>query len=250
MAGWVKLHRQFISWEWFDTSDMVKLFIFLLLSANHDSNTWRGVNIERGQYLTGLNSLSDKTKISIQTLRTCLKRLEKTGEINTQVTNKYRLITVCNYDSYQDNQQATNKQTNKQLTINQQATNNKQEEKELKEEKETYIYNQFYDEQLKLSDNNQSYEIFIKWLFGNNILERILDGVLKMREQMNFKQFKSLEKAWLELKDDSTVEQPKIQELLVSMENWVVKDNKNYKTTVAGMLRTFLKRNTKKVKQW
>jgi hypothetical protein len=114
---------------------MVKLFIFLLLSANHTDGIWRGIKIERGQYLTGLNSLNEKTKISIQTLRTCLKRLEKTGEINMQVTNKYRLITICKYESYQDSQQATNKLPNNQLTSNQQATNSKQEEEEYKKKK-------------------------------------------------------------------------------------------------------------------
>lgn len=121
--GWISLHRKFLEWEWFSDNSMVKLFIFLLLKANHKSSTWKGIEIKRGQLLTGLNKLNFETKISIQTLRTCLKRLEKTQEINMQVTNKHRIITVCNYDSYQNVQQATNKRTNKQLTSNQQATN-------------------------------------------------------------------------------------------------------------------------------
>lgn len=121
--GWVKLHRRFTDWEWFNISEMVHLFIYLMLNANHDDNEWRGIFIKRGQILTGLNSLHQKTKISNQTLRTCLKRLEKTGEINIQSTNKYSIITICNYDSYQLEQQTTNKQTNKQLTNNQQTTN-------------------------------------------------------------------------------------------------------------------------------
>jgi hypothetical protein len=136
MDGWIKLHRKFLSWEWFDISDMIKLFIFLSLSANHTDGTWRGIEIKRGQYLTGLNSLSEKTKISIQTLRTCLKRLEKTGEINMQVTNKYRMITICNYDSYQESQQPHSKQPNKQPTSSQQAANSKQECKKDNNEKE------------------------------------------------------------------------------------------------------------------
>ena len=123
MEGWISLHRQFLSWEWFDDNNMVKLFIYLLLKANHKKGTHQGLTIKRGQLKTGLDKLNNETKITIQTLRTCLKRLEKTGEINMQVTNKYRVITVCNYELYQDNQQATNKQTNKQLTSNQQATN-------------------------------------------------------------------------------------------------------------------------------
>jgi len=123
MDGWISLHRKFIEWEWFSDNNMVKLFIYLLLKCNHSASTWKGVSVDRGQLITGLDKLSNDTKISIQTLRTCLSRLEKTQEINMQVTNKYRIITICNYDSYQDSQQATNKHTNKQLTSNQQTTN-------------------------------------------------------------------------------------------------------------------------------
>ncbi|TRZ80530.1 hypothetical protein D4R86_04220 [bacterium] len=123
MEGWIKLYRKFSEWEWFNISEMVHLFIYLLLNANHEDGEWRGIEIKRGQILTGLYKLNDKTKISIQTLRTCLKRLEKTNEINIQTTNKYSIITICNYESYQGIQQTTNKQPNKQLTSNQQATN-------------------------------------------------------------------------------------------------------------------------------
>ena len=123
MEGWIKLYRKFSEWEWFNISEMVHLFIFLLLNANHEDKEWRGILIKRGQILTGLNSLNQHTKISYQTLRTCLRRLEETKEINTQVTNKYRIITICNYESYQGEKLNTNKQSNIQLTNNKQTTN-------------------------------------------------------------------------------------------------------------------------------
>ena len=135
MDTWIKLYRQFAKWEWFNISEMVHLFIYLLISANNKEGEWRGVNVKRGQLITGLNSLHKATGISFQTLRTCLKRLEKTKEINMQSTNKYSIITICNYDEYQMKQQSTNKLPNKQLTSNQQTTNNKQEYKEGKEVK-------------------------------------------------------------------------------------------------------------------
>ena len=123
MTGWIKLHRKFIQWEWFTVDEMVKLFIYLLLSANHEDGNFQGTIVKRGQLITGLNKLSFNTGISIQTLRTCLKRLEKTSEINIQSTNKYSIITICNYDTYQSDQQTTNKQPNTRLTNNQQTTN-------------------------------------------------------------------------------------------------------------------------------
>ena len=139
MEGWIKLYRKFCEWEWFNISEMVHLYIHLLLNANQKDGEWRGILIKRGQILTGLNSLNEKTGISIQTLRTCLLRLESTNEITSKVTNKYRIITIIRYDDYQNINGVTNKlnnkQNNKQLTSNQQSTNNKQEYKEEKEYK-------------------------------------------------------------------------------------------------------------------
>ena len=127
MEGWIKLYRKFSDWEWFNISEMVHLFIYLLLNANHEEGTWRGITIKRGQILTGLNTLNEKTGISIRSLRTCLDRLQKTKEIDRQTTNKYSLITICNYESYQGNGITTDKQPDKQPTSNRQATDNKQE---------------------------------------------------------------------------------------------------------------------------
>jgi hypothetical protein len=152
--GWIKLSRKLIEWEWFDNSNMVKLFIYLLLKANHKENSHQGTKIKRGQIKTGLDSLSSALNIPKQQLRTCLKNLEKTGEINTQSTNKYRIITVCKYDSYQNDQQATNIQTNTQPTSNQQATNkqltaNKNDKNKKNDNNDKEIYKAF--DHLKIS---------------------------------------------------------------------------------------------------
>jgi len=123
MEGWIKLHRKFIDWEWFQDKNMVHLFLYLLLSANHKDNKWQGVDIKRGQLITGINKLNEKTKISIQSIRTCLSKLKSTGEITIEPTSKYSIITIFNYDSYQTLETATNKQNNKESTSDQQTTN-------------------------------------------------------------------------------------------------------------------------------
>jgi len=123
MEGWISLHRKFLEWEWFDDKNMVVLFIYLLLKANHAPVKWQGIDINKGEFVTSINKLSQALNISEQSVRTCLKRLEKTGEINKQSNTKLTKIIVCNYDSYQDAQQTTNKQTNKRVTNEQQTTN-------------------------------------------------------------------------------------------------------------------------------
>ena len=158
MEGWIKLHRRLINWEWYQDSNMVHLFIHLLLSANHKPGKWRGVDIDRGQLITGRNKLSEQTGISHQTIRTCIDRLKSTNELTIKVTNRYSLLTICNYEEYQLHELDTNQPTNQQSTNNQPATNqqlttNKKEknvknEKEFKEEVNSYS-NEYDDLMLK-----------------------------------------------------------------------------------------------------
>lgn len=137
--GWVKLHRRFLDWEWADNPDMVALWIHLLLMSNHDSQKWHGINIERGQCLTGRLKLAKTTGLSPQSIRTCLERLKSTNEITIKSTSQYSIITICNYDKYQTisnrTNQQINQQNNKPSTNHQPAINHKQECKELKNEK-------------------------------------------------------------------------------------------------------------------
>lgn len=129
--GFIFLHRRFLDWEWYGEPNMVALFIHILLSANYEPKRWKGIEVERGQFITSLQSLSDAIGVSVMKVRTCLKRLEETGEITAKTTNKYSIITICKYGSYQPqnsdtNKQVTNKQQtdNKQITIKQQSNNN------------------------------------------------------------------------------------------------------------------------------
>jgi len=101
MEGWIKLHKKFLKWEWSDDPNMVCLFIHLLIRANYEPSKWRGETIERGQLLTGRKQLSKWTGISERSIRTCLERLKTTSELTIKPTNKFSIITICNYEKYQ-----------------------------------------------------------------------------------------------------------------------------------------------------
>lgn len=127
MNGWIKLHRKFLKWEWYHNSEMVHLFLHLIIMANHEDKKWKGIIIKRGQIVTGRNIICLETGISIQSIRTCLNRLKSTNEITSRSTNRFSIITICNYECYQVNENDINQQinqlSNQQLTSNQPATN-------------------------------------------------------------------------------------------------------------------------------
>lgn len=123
MDGWIKIHRSFIDWEWYSEAKMVQLFIHVLLKANYSDNKWRGIEIKRGQFITSFSALAGETGQSVQNIRTGIKKLIMSQNLTIKSTNKYTVITVCNYGTYQSISEPANNLTNKPLTNNQQTTN-------------------------------------------------------------------------------------------------------------------------------
>lgn len=112
MEGWVKILRKFVNWEWYDDINTKTVFLHLLLTANYADKNWKGIEIKRGQKITSIKNLAKETNLSIQEVRTSLKRLKSTREITIETTNKYTLITIEKYNDYQDDGFKINKQNN------------------------------------------------------------------------------------------------------------------------------------------
>lgn len=135
--GWIKLFRRFLEWEWYDQTSMVRLFLHLLLKANYEDKKWHGIVIKRGQLVTSFTNLSAETGLSIQVVRSCLDKLQSTGEVNKQSTSQYTIITVCKFADYQqveESEQQTNNKptTSEQQTCNKRVTNNQQQHKNIR----------------------------------------------------------------------------------------------------------------------
>lgn len=101
MDGWIKLHRQILQWQWYDDANVFRLFLHLLLQANHDDLIWRGIEIKRGQKFTSVQHLGKELKISDKGIRIALSKLKKTGEIDIKGASNGTMITICKYDTYQ-----------------------------------------------------------------------------------------------------------------------------------------------------
>lgn len=101
MEGWISLHRKFLSWEWFGKPEMVQLFIWLLLNANYADKKWQGQVVKRGQIMTTTPKIMEALHLSERQVRTCISRLKSTGEVTVKTTNRFTIITICNYDRYQ-----------------------------------------------------------------------------------------------------------------------------------------------------
>jgi hypothetical protein len=136
MEGWIKLHRKLLDWEWYDEPNTLRLFLHLLLKANHKPKKYRGVDIKQGQVMTGYDRLANELGLSTQQIRTAINKLKLTNEITSVSNSQGTIIQIVKYKDYQVvTSKSTDKSTDEQQTSNKRITTNKKDNKE-KERKE------------------------------------------------------------------------------------------------------------------
>lgn len=119
MQGWIKLHRKLLDWGWYYDANVLRIFIHLLLTASHTCKNWGGIKIKPGDILIKQRDLAKELKVTHQQLRTVLEKLQSTHEITIKTTNKYSVVSINNWDDYQQNNTQNNKRvTHKQHTSN------------------------------------------------------------------------------------------------------------------------------------
>jgi hypothetical protein len=135
MSGWIKIHRQILDWEWYSDNNSFRVFLHLLLKANHKQKRYKGLELKIGTIITSRDILAIETGLSVQQIRTSLDKLKSTNEITIKTSSQGTIIEVVNYAKYQ---LVTNEVTIKEPTSNQQVTTNKNVKKE-KNEKELIL---------------------------------------------------------------------------------------------------------------
>lgn len=132
--GWIKLHRKIRdSWLWEDPV-YFKAWIAILLQANHENKNVliQGELIEckKGQSLLSLNGWVKcfGKKWTIQQVRTFFALLKRDQMIITKGLRKTTRLTVCNYEYYQNTQQADNRLTTGRQQQTRRNKNDKEEE--------------------------------------------------------------------------------------------------------------------------
>jgi hypothetical protein len=129
-GGYIVLARQLLesrAWK-ICNNEQRGMLIYTLLEANYKENTWwdgsKSVIIPRGSFVTGRKAFAGKTHTTEQRVRTFWKKMESINFLTIKPTNKNSIITIVNYDEYQNkgNYAQPLKQPTEQPTSNQQAT--------------------------------------------------------------------------------------------------------------------------------
>lgn len=125
--GWISLHRQLLDkpiWKK-STPEQKAILITLLLMANHEETEWEWngekFKVKPGQMVTSLDSIAREAGkgITVQNVRTALKKFERYEFLTNKSTKTGRLITIVNWELYQD----LDKKLTEEATKNQQRPN-------------------------------------------------------------------------------------------------------------------------------
>jgi hypothetical protein len=135
--GWIKLHRILKNkpiWK-NSTPEQKSVLITLLLMANREEKEWEWkgekFKVLPGQFVTSLESIKKETGkgVSVQNVRSSLNRFKKLQFLTYKSTKSGRIISICNWESYQQNvedaQQSDQQRGNKGATTNKNHKNHK-----------------------------------------------------------------------------------------------------------------------------
>jgi hypothetical protein len=135
------------------------------------------IDLEPGQMVFGLKKAAKATKLSISSIRRIISVLISEQNIALKTTNKFSILTICNWDTYQCDEKENSTQNNKQTANKRQTNGNIQEVKELKEHKEEKNKEKrLYGEHVLLSEIEYN-KLCEKW--GNTITD---DWITRLNE--------------------------------------------------------------------
>lgn len=129
-SGYIKIYRKILEWEWYSDINTKTVFLHLLLTVNYKPFKWKGHLIGRGERVASFNTLSKEIGLSVQSVRTAISHLELTGEITRRKIPECTIISIKNYDEYQEStSELTGESTNDQQAANKRPTSDQHRSK-------------------------------------------------------------------------------------------------------------------------
>ena len=131
---WITINKDVFDIGRYESLNVFRVFLYFLTHAAQKPRFDRGVRLECGQVIVTMDEVCEATGLTAREYRTAISKLIKdkqtTNErqtIDKRTTNKFSIITVCNFDSYilmeKGERQTNDKQTtNERQTIDKQPT--------------------------------------------------------------------------------------------------------------------------------
>ena len=118
--GWIALHRKIYNSSDFNNQLEVSVFLYLVAMASHKPvqvvYRKKKITLKRGEVSIAYRDLAKKFNLSMQNIKTIIKNLKNSGNINQTLTKNLSIYSIVKYSKYQDleatpNQKLTNRTT-------------------------------------------------------------------------------------------------------------------------------------------
>ncbi len=239
MSGWIKLHRKTLENPIImQDKEYLAVWIFLLLNATHAEYDvmfeGKRITLQKGQLITGRKTISKKLDISESKVQRILKSFENEQQIEQQTTSRNRLISILNWDAYQQIEQLNEQQVNNKRTTSEQQVNTNKNNKNIKNER---IYNIPASEETSSADtakaSKHKYGKYKNVLLKDEELQTLKDEyenweelIKYLDEYIEMKGYKAKShylciKKWVV--DAVTKQKPKQGNLNQNLDNWLMK---------------------------
>ncbi len=137
MEGYIKLHRRILDSRVWANEGLFKVWAWCLLRANY-KDTWVTVKtgrsetevlVKAGQFIFGRKSAGKSLKMPPSTVWKRILKLENMENLNTERNTHYTIISIVNWDTYQDDKDKGDTEGDRQGTGKEQARNTDKKEK-------------------------------------------------------------------------------------------------------------------------
>ena len=123
MAGYIKAHRELLTHRYFKNEKLFKVMMYCLFKATHTEHTalvgLQNIPLKKGQFVFGRKVASLELNMKESTVWKYIKYLESDKFICLNSNNKFTIVTVENWESYQVNDdEGNNKVTTKEQQSN------------------------------------------------------------------------------------------------------------------------------------
>lgn len=211
-GGWIKLHRS-LGEHWIGKNvTTLGIFTKLVLLSNYKPSKIRFngklVELARGQILTSSIELAENSDLSRSTIERHLKRLQDDGSIEQLTSSHGRIITICNYERYQQKDDLPEQQPDNQRTASDtpsgqpadnQRTHSKEVNKSIKKEVKNLIHSEASPARLLIATYCEAYKA--KYTTNPVIDGRASGTAVRILKDVPLEKAQNLIKCYLEMND-------------------------------------------------
>lgn len=157
--GFILLSRKLLDSDVFASQKLLKIWVWCLIKASYKDRSVplkvgkgvRIVKIKRGEFIFGRMKAEEELYIDGSTIYKSIHKLKDMDMINIKSNNQYSILSICNYDTYQqtDTYKVTTKgqPSNSEVTAEEQPSNTNKQVNKVKQVKKEEIpsFNIFSD---------------------------------------------------------------------------------------------------------